>query len=283
MITFAPVQFDPRSLDRYESLFLACFPKSRKFAPTVLNWLYLQNPDGHAIGFDAFEGDELAAHYVCIPALARINGRPEKTLLSLNTATHPRHQGKGLFTRLAEMTYQTAAEQGYCSVYGVANANSTPGFVRKLGFQLVQPLDAMAGLGSLSIDFEVAVRNAQFERVWTRDSLRWRCGNPFNKIAGVRRPGRVAFYANALGPLLTAYAELSGDAWCEYEHGRRVSPLHLFLGLIPANSSHFSGYAAIPKRLRPSPLNMIFRPLTNSASLLEPAHIFFSFLDFDAY
>jgi GNAT superfamily N-acetyltransferase len=283
MFTYSPVKFNEQSLHRYESLFYTCFLKSRKFEPITLNWLYVENPDGLAVGFDAFDGETLAAHYVCIPATLRVNGKLEKALLSLNTATHPQYQKKGLFTKLAEMTYQAAADLGFCTVYGVANANSTPGFVRKLGFQLVQPLNAKIGFGSLGIDFSMASSNAQFERVWTQESLMWRCSSPVNPILSFRKPDRIGFQASAFGKILSAYAELPGSV--RYQGGDKgmASPFRLFLGLVPGRACSFTGYTNIPQRLRPAPLNVIFRSLTQSAARLEAGHIAFSFLDFDAY
>lgn len=283
MITFSPLKFDDQSLRRYESLFFTCFSKAIKFEANVLKWLYVNNPDGFAVGFDAYEGDELAAHYVCIPVTIRLNGKIEKALLSLNTATHPRYQGKGLFTKLAEMTYQTAADQGFDCVYGVANANSTPGFLRKLGFQLVQPLNAKVGIGSLGIDFQKASINTQFERVWTPESLTWRCGNPGNQISRFSMSDRIGFHASAFGRILPAYTELSKIDHYDSGDASLVSPFRLFLGLVPDQACNFVGYANIPQRLRPSPLNMIFRPLAQSRTLLEAGHMSFSFLDFDAY
>lgn len=283
MITFSPLKFDDQSLHNYESLFFTCFSKSIKFEVSVLKWLYVNNPDGFAVGFDAFEGDELAAHYVCIPTTIRLNGKIEKALLSLNTATHPRYQGKGLFTKLAEMTYQTAADQDFHCVYGVANANSTPGFLRKLGFQLVQPLNAKVGIGRLGIDFQKASINAQFERAWTPESLAWRCSNPGNQILNFGMSDRIGFHASAFGRILPAYAELAEIAHYDCGTKRLVSPLRLFLGLVPDQGCNFVGYTNIPQFLRPSPLNMIFRPLAQSRARLEAGHLSFSFLDFDAY
>lgn len=284
MITFAPVRTDEVMLRRYEALFFSCFSQADKFAPAVLKWLYVDNPDGIVVGFDAYDGDKLAAHYVCIPTLVRVNGAPVRALLSLNTATHPDYQGKGLFSKLAEMTYQLAAEQGYYCVYGVANANSTPGFVRKLGFQSIQPLEAMVGVGRLGVNFEQASNNAQFERVWTPESLRWRCANPANLVSGFMTAGSAGFYAPAFGRMLPAYAELPGvHGSGPFMHRAPLSPLRLYLGLVPDKACRFLTYQRIPQRFRPSPLNMIFRPLTVEAVRLEAGRIHFSFLDFDAY
>ncbi|MYM99088.1 GNAT family N-acetyltransferase, partial [Rugamonas sp. FT81W] len=61
------------------------------------------------------------------------------------------------------------------------------------------------------------------------------------------------------------------------------APARLFLGLVPDNERRFTGYPSIPQRLRPSPLNLIYRSLSGRVAQLDPAAIRFSFLDFDAY
>lgn len=286
MFTFSPITFDAPSLIRYQTLFSACFPGASKFTLPMLKWLYVDNPDGKAIGFDAFDGGDLAAHYVCIPTTIRIHGVEQKALLSLNTATHPKYQGKGLFTTLAQMTYRAGADQGFGSVYGVANMNSTPGFIKKLGFQLVQSLDVMIGVGRLGADAEMISRNAQFEHVWTADSLRWRCANPINQVICYYAKDRVAFEAKAFGPWLPVYAELpptqiQGSVIVEGRHS--LSCLRLYLGLMPTNACRFSSYVSIPNQIKPSPLNFIYRTLNTEPCMLEPGAIHFSFLDFDAY
>lgn len=283
MTTFKPIQTDDAALARYAALLLACFPMTDKFTVAYLRWLYRDNPDGQAVGFDAWEDDRLAAHYVCVAARAHVNGAPAPVLLSLNTATHPAHQGKGLFTRLAALTYQAGAELGYHGVYGVANANSTPGFVRKLDFQLVRPLEARLGIGRLPAGRGGPV---SFRRVWDQASLGWRAGCPGQPLQARRRGRLWQFQAPAFGKLLPAYAELdaarlpgqlalpgAGAAW---------SPLRLFLGLRPDADGGYRGYASIPRRLRPSPLNLIYLPLAGGGRL-DPGAIDFSFLDFDAY
>lgn len=283
MITFAPVRIDQDMLPRYEALFRACFPSSNKFSPQVLKWLYEDNPEGKAVGFDALEGGRPVAHYVCVPTKIRIDGAVVSSLLSLNTATHPQYQGRGLFSKLAALTYQAAADRGFSCVYGVANSNSTPGFVRKLGFQLVQPLEAKIGVGNLGINFEHLLQNAQFERIWTPDSLKWRCSSPVNPVTAFDLADCRGFYARALGRALPAYTELTHAASSYVENIRPVTPLRLYLGLVPKGSGKFSAYADIPTVLRPSPLNLIFRPLASHMPMLEADHIHFSFLDFDAY
>lgn len=285
-LRFAPIRLDDATLARYGWLFKACFPMTDKFTPAYLAWLYVANPDGPAVGYDAWDGDTLAAHYVCIPARAWVEGAEVPVLLSLNTATHPDYQGKGLFTRLASMSFEAGAAQGFDGVYGVANANSTPGFVRKLGFQLVRPLEARIGLGSLRHGPKPASSSLSFERSWSADALRWRCANPHNPVFMRKRGGKLRFHAAASGYTLPAYAELDAGgalAQPQMQSGPLLSPVRLFIGLAPDASSSYWNYVSIPMSLRPSPLNLIYRSFAPRVAALDPARIAFSFLDFDAY
>lgn len=291
-MNFNPIRLDEATLARYGELFKACFPMTGKFTPRYLRWLYVDNPDGQAVGYDAWDGDKLAAHYVCIPARAWVEGEEVPVLLSLNTATHPDYQGKGLFTRLAGMSYEAGASQGFDGVYGVANANSTPGFLRKLGFQLVRPLEARVGLGGLRHAPKPPSSSLSFERSWSAAALRWRCANPHNPVFVKNGGGKLRCYAAASGNRLPAYAELDADG---IEPGQlqaarpgrpgqpALSPLRLFIGLAPDATGSYWNYASIPMSLRPSPLNLIYRSFAPRVGSLDPARIAFSFLDFDAY
>jgi GNAT superfamily N-acetyltransferase len=284
-LNFAPIRTDAAALAQYGALFKACFPMTDKFTPRYLAWLYVDNPDGKAVGYDAWDGERLAAHYVCIPARAWVEGLEVPVLLSLNTATHPDYQGKGLFTKLASMTFEAGAAQGFDGVYGVANANSTPGFVRKLGFQLVRPLEARVGVGGLQHAPKAAPAALSFERSWSADALRWRCANPHNPVFMKNGAGKLRFHAAASGHKLPAYAELDagGVDLAAPTGAPPLSPLRLFIGLAPDASSSYWNYASIPMSLRPSPLNLIYRSFAPRVAALDPARIAFSFLDFDAY
>jgi len=283
-LRLAPIRLDTAALALYGELFKACFPMTGKFTPRYLEWLYLDNPDGKAVGYDAWDGERLAAHYVCVPARAWVEGLDVPVLLSLNTATHPDYQGQGLFTRLASMTFEAGASQGFDGVYGVANANSTPGFVRKLGFQLVRPLEARVGLGGLRHGLKPPAAELSFERSWSAAALRWRCANPHNPVFMRNGGDKLRFHAAASGNKLPAYAELEAQGMAlPARPGPLLSPLRLFIGLAPDTSSNYWNYASIPMRLRPSPLNLIYRSFAPRVAALDPARIAFSFLDFDAY
>ena len=88
------------------------FPHTDIFTTAYLKWLYVDNPEGPAVGFDGFDGDRLVAHYVCLPARAEIEGKEVRVLLSLNTACHENYRRRGLFTKLMKRTYDLGRGAG---------------------------------------------------------------------------------------------------------------------------------------------------------------------------
>jgi GNAT superfamily N-acetyltransferase len=262
-MNYSQIQISDEAINSYKELFANCFPVSEKFSFAGIDWLYRKNPQGPPIGFDAWEEGQLVAHYACIPTEVFYDGRVTKMLLSLNTATHPSFQGKGLFSKLASMTYALAAEQEFAAVYGVANANSTPGFVRKLDFKLVAPLEAKVGVGTLGIDLPEALANARFRRSWDAKTLSWRCSNPANLVYSTVKTEKICFFARSSSLLLPAYSEhlVSDVSGVDSTHQKFLSPARLFLGLVPNGCQISGAFANIPNRLRPSPLNFIFKPL----------------------
>jgi GNAT superfamily N-acetyltransferase len=282
---FRPIVTDDNSLTRYAALFRACFPNAVHLGEPYLRWLYRDNPDGEVIGFDAFEGDRLAAHYACIPVTMEAFGREVRGMLSLNTATHPDFQGKGLFTQLAARTYELGQQKGLEAVYGIANANSTPGFIRKLGFALVSPLDARLGVGApATIDWNRARELTQFRRLWSGASLAWRCASPANRVHVTRADERaIEVRAATDKPLISVWGPAAPLATPPERSTLGGKPLTLFIGLLPEGAFRYGVSLSIPDRLRPSPLNFIYRPLASAAAVPERGGLQCSFVDFDAY
>lgn len=263
------------------SLLRAVFPEARHFTEAAVRWQYRDNPDGEVVGFNALSGTELAAHYVTIPLVARVHGREERGLLSLNTATRPTHQGKGLFTRLANATYTHAAQNGYGFVIGVANANSTHGFVKKLGFQLVTPLRAMVGLGPLP--YRGSHDAPGYERVWGPAALQWRLAHPVYPYT-MKRAGDTRMLLSERSQygarfVLGATRDDRFDGLVREEHGAVTAKA--WIGLDPAMRWGGSLYVNVPMRFRPSPLNLIFKDLTGKGRTLQAENVRFSALDFD--
>jgi GNAT superfamily N-acetyltransferase len=272
LYAFERVAVDDVSLERCASLLRAVFP-SADYSAELLRWQYRDNPCGAIVGWNAVAPDgSLAAHYVVQPIESRLGGVVERGALSFNTATHPAHQGKGLFTQLGQRTYASAAEEGCGHVVGVANANSTPGFTRKLGFALVRPLEARIGIALRARE----ERAASYERAWDAAGARWRALRPGARYRSIGD----TLYACASQPLVRAVLA-SGPAFAAVADSRLgFRPIDLWIGLEPSGAP--PGFE-IPMRFRPSPLNLIFLDLTQKGRALDPSTVRFRAVDFDAY
>lgn len=275
-------------MTKYAELLGKVFPKSQSLSDVnYLRWLYSENPAGNVKGCDAWDGDVLAAHYVCIPVTATLDGQSSKGLLSLNTVTDPKYQGQGLFTKLAHATYEQAGFDNFDFVYGVANANSTHGFTKKLGFQLVAPLIARIGYGSpiASTNRQVKDTAVAFKRNWDQDILRWRIRNPCNPCAIRVEPQALLISAATSYPFIRARASIADGVSNLNLHTERKNSfaLSLYLGLITDGEKLNPFYCPIPEAFKPSPLNLIFKSLGNASKTISPTNTSISFLDFDAY
>ncbi len=271
----------PESIDGHIALFARSFPGAAHFGADYLRWLYFENPTGAVVGVDAWVEGRLAATYVTIPARLRVDGQVTKGLLSLNTATDPDFQGKGLFTRLANAVFERATSEGFSCVYGIANANSTPGFTRKLGFDLVEPLRAAVGLGhGYCADLTAAHQESRLAREWNQEELAWRLRNPANRVrAHCVADSITEFRARTSYPVLEATAALPGSlAPARRPH---LTPA-VYIGAVPARFARRGAFVDIPSKLRPSPLNLIFRALTGTTRVGR-GEATITFLDFDAF
>jgi hypothetical protein len=281
---FKPIDLTPQGTVEAADLLTAVFGSSTSFTPGFLDWEYNKNPVGTAVGFNAWAGNELAAHYVTLPIVAHLNGKKTRGLLSLNSATHENHRGKRLFTLLAEKTFELGLASGYEFVIGVANANSTPGFLKHLGFTLVAPLDVKFGMGAPGVSF---ARDYEYARHWDKDLLAWRLNNPklryvvkldknhFTVLAPTGKYGIHAVLGTFPLDMLPENIQLKSNSG--------FNPMNIWMGMDEQLSWKKKLYFAFPDKLKPSPLNLIFRDLTNKGRMPQSNRIKFLSLDFDAY
>jgi GNAT superfamily N-acetyltransferase len=87
------------------------------------------------IGFIAYdENNHPVAFYGVYPCKIEFREKSFLVAQSGDTMTHPEHQGKGLFTQLAKLTYEACKSEDIHLVFGFPNENSYPGFVKRLGW-----------------------------------------------------------------------------------------------------------------------------------------------------
>lgn len=284
------------------------FPGTPPGRVDYLGWLYDKNPDGTVIATDVADDQGIAGHYAVVPVTLGVGMRTVRGALSLNTAVHPRSQGGGIFTRLATSTFRTAQERGVEQIIGVANANSTPGFVRRLEFRSHGPLPVSviaptpgrrAALTTVPgpearelldrASPHLVAPTGSWTRRWTAETLDWRLRAPGARYLVHEGPDLLVIStATRVGPVRVALllAVLSADA-VGVRRGRAVirticarhrAPVALHAGF---NAHLRLSGLPLPSRLRPSPLNLVSRSLGGVGDLDSPSR--FEFLDFDAY
>lgn len=234
---------------------------------------YIDNPMGRVISFNAFYGDMLVAHYACVPYKMKICGRVAMGLFDMATVTHPEHRGKGLFKRLAQITYDYAREHGYEFVLGVANANSFPGYMKYFPFTNIGQLEVRMGLGQ---HIEQAGDKA-YSVYWDAETFAWRsrCCKANYSMCGSQLLGRynsyVHTYMGVYPQTLMKEAGMEDKQW-----GWRPK---LYVGL---GASFKSIYLKVPKFIKRSPFNLIFLDLTQGTlPIVSRDNIFFQLFDFD--
>lgn len=234
---------------------------------------YLNNPMGRAISFNAFYGEELVAHYACIPYKMEIEGRVVTGLFDMATVTHPDHRGKGLFKKLATTTYDYAKQNGFEFVLGVANANSFPGYMKYFPFTFVGQLEVKMGLGTkIHID-----DNKTFKVYWDKDTFNWRlntCAANYSRLG----ESIVGQYNSMVQTYMGSYEKLLLDSSNAQDKHWGFRP-KLYVGM---GAKFKSLYLTVPKFIKRSPFNLIFLDLTDGKlPQVTKNNIFFQLFDFD--
>lgn len=243
----------------------------RVFSISGFKRWYVENPMGKVISFNAFYGDEMVAHYACVPIKMNIDGSIVDGLLDMATVTHPDHRGKGLFKTLAKTTYDFAAENGYEFIIGVANGNSFPGYMKYFNFTFVSRLDVKWSFGKSRYE----IPSKTFSMYWTQETLQWRLGREkytVSKNRAYARHGNVPLFKSIMGVFNFEIKNLPKS-----RHFLR--PFNLYVGL----GVNTSGFHNFPSFIKHSPFNLIFLDLTGGKlPKINKDNIFFQLVDFDA-
>jgi GNAT superfamily N-acetyltransferase len=130
----------PEDADALVVLFKACF--SVDVDARYFGWKYFENPAGEVVAYVADAGDGLAAFYGVIPEPWSVRGEPLEVHQSMDTMTHPAFRRRGLFSRLAELTYEEVrARTGPIRLVGIPGLESLAGFTHRLGWSKIHEFD----------------------------------------------------------------------------------------------------------------------------------------------
>jgi len=284
MITTRALDLSPDGLAHSAAMLRAAMPLAGHMSKDVLVWQYVTNPAGHALGLEAFDGDRLISHCVVQPLVARLGGRQVRGVMSMNAATLPQYLGRGIYFGLAAELYASVRTAGYSFGVAVTNDMSTPGFVRHCGFHVVRPLEARLGLGPIPAPSREA--RIDFEKVWDDSTIHWRLTPPHVRYRYETRRGcaRVLAPTGRLG-IEAVLGEVGAESIPAptIPPRRTANPLRLWLGLDQRIDWRRSVYRNLPRRLRPSPLNLIFADLTGQGIRLDAQQVRWSGMDFDDF
>lgn len=128
-----------------QSLGETMIPKSEG----LWNWKHEQNPFGPSYVLLAEEADTLIGLRAFMQWRWLWQGQEYKAIRAVDTATHPAHQGKGIFKKLTLQQLEACKADGVHFVFNTPNDKSKPGYLKMgwveqgkmpLKFALHQPL-----------------------------------------------------------------------------------------------------------------------------------------------
>jgi GNAT superfamily N-acetyltransferase len=112
------------------SLGESLMPKSERY----WRWKHIENPFGRSPVLLCFEGSLLIGVRAFMRWEWRYNGRIYHAVRAVDTATHPNHQGKGIFKNLTLALVNYCKEHGIQFVFNTPNEQSKPGYL-KMGWE----------------------------------------------------------------------------------------------------------------------------------------------------
>ena len=298
-------------LEKTRQLLKDVFQHSQKFETiNYLNWLYNDSPSGRVIQNDTDQAEHRIAHYALVPQRWINNGKLVNIALSLNTAVSPNHRKFGRFVDLADNTFREARKAGVELILGVANQNSTHGFINRLGFKLLGPLDTRF-LNFISTRTTRSTEKLQFSeaskflkdingsspskaglsRLWDTEEFKWRTDCPsarynfFSVDEALIVSTVTKYFGISISVILKVFKKFGSDqidlqsiasGACRLQR----TPVAIYSGI---NSQIRISGSQLPVKFRPSPLNLILKNLNydDVKTPCNPAE--FEFLDFDAY
>lgn len=131
-----------------KSLGESIIPKSEAF----WCWKHERNPFGQSYVLLAEEGEQLIGLRAFMQWKWQWKGETYNAIRAVDTATHPDHQGKGIFKKLTLQQAEACKKQGVHFVFNTPNEQSRPGYLKMgwvaqgkmpLKLKVVQPVSLL--------------------------------------------------------------------------------------------------------------------------------------------
>jgi GNAT superfamily N-acetyltransferase len=114
------------------SLGESLMPKSESF----WRWKHVNNPFGRSLVLVAEEKGELIGVRAFMRWEWKQGDKVLKTVRAVDTATHPRHQGKGIFKKLTMQLLEQSKNEEISFVFNTPNKKSKPGYLKMGWFEI---------------------------------------------------------------------------------------------------------------------------------------------------
>jgi hypothetical protein len=280
-----------------------------KFANTdYLSWFYDLSPEGVAVCGTRDDVHGRLATYSLVPQWWRNGSERVRLGITVDACVRAGAQRSGVFTQLATEVFEESASLVVEGTLTIANANSTPAFVDKLGLVALGPLPVRAvaaagasrGVDRLDVDdaslaalaADCAARTTiGWVHDWNEEALRWRLASPVGAYALHRdeRAWCVSTRSSVGGvpvAVILALIPRRGQRGVNARavvtkacrHHRAVVAIHA-----GRNADVVVRGLPVPRRFLPSPLNLLARGFGARATdtLIDVAT--YEFLDTDHY
>ncbi len=112
---------------------------SSKKTEAVWRYKHVDNPFGKSLVLVAVENDEIIGVRALMKWKWQLGKQVFSALRAVDTATHPEHQGKGIFKKLTLRAIEIAKENGDIFIFNTPNTQSLPGYL-KMGWKEVDKL-----------------------------------------------------------------------------------------------------------------------------------------------
>jgi GNAT superfamily N-acetyltransferase len=106
-------------------------------------WKHRDNPFGPSPAWVAMAGGRIVGFRTFLRWEFLLDGKVVRAVRAVDTATHPDHQGRGVFRDLTLHALGALAEEGIAFVFNTPNARSRPGYL-KMGWDTVGRLGVLA-------------------------------------------------------------------------------------------------------------------------------------------
>ena len=263
----------------YLDLYDKCFDKFNKNL-RYLDWLYVKNPMGNYIGIDAFDGDKLIGQVGGIPFDFKFNNNSIKAIISINICIDKSFRGGQIFYDLSSNFEKLIINNNYDLLIAIGNKAATPAWIKSLKLRNLGQLKSFIGIPNFS-NKEIFLKNYNLFVNWQKETIKWRFSNPIKKTQLIEIKNKKLVFAKTNFPMFEAFTPFPFDFDLEPNHLKNDFTLKTFIGFCNEVDESFL-FRKIPKILKPSPLNFLYK-FYKKDYVLKENEIFFTFLDFDAF